>query len=555
MGDQPAAFTLSDIDNDGNLDAVITLPNSNRVMLLSGNGDGTFSNPSYVAIPSSPKGVAAADLNQDGIVDLAISLPEDDQVALLFGIGHKRFAAPQAIHVGDTPNSIAIQDANRDGRLDILVTNSGDDTASIILNKYDPTQVYRYTVVAMDPDDDAVEYTLSSGPGGMIFDAQSGEVQWAPTADQVGLQQVTLQASDGRGGIATQQFTIAVEPARSNAQPVFTSQPDKTVAADGTFAYTSRAVDNDSDPIRYRLVDAPAGASIDPISGEVQWDPRGGALKFNESPDSGGVQVPNSASLDVSSFTLEGWFEFASTGNQVLIWKDAPNQYPSNFASYAIHYQWGTLKAIIGDGTGAGEAILNYPWTPNIGQAYHLAATFDSISGSLQLLINGNAVAELTTDKRIANFAMPLYLGFSNFDPFHGTMSQVRIWDTARSAAEIRAGMDRAFTSATPNLMADYRFLEGESQSVVDASGHQLIGKLFGSGWPRRIVGIAPISVASFTLSAEDGRGGFDLQSFDVQIEPVEPKDLPNKSARRGVRVTVTAKQGLPIGRFHQWLS
>jgi hypothetical protein len=42
---------------------------------------------------------------------------------------------------------------------------------------------------------------------------------------------------------------------------------------------------------------------------------------------------------------------------------------------------------------------------------------------------------------------------------------------------------------------------------------------------------------------------------FDVKIEPVDPKDLPNKAAKRGVRVTVTANPGLPVGRFMQWLS
>jgi hypothetical protein len=42
---------------------------------------------------------------------------------------------------------------------------------------------------------------------------------------------------------------------------------------------------------------------------------------------------------------------------------------------------------------------------------------------------------------------------------------------------------------------------------------------------------------------------------FDVKIEPVETKDLPNKLAKSGVRVTLTAKPGLPVGRFFQWLS
>jgi hypothetical protein len=42
---------------------------------------------------------------------------------------------------------------------------------------------------------------------------------------------------------------------------------------------------------------------------------------------------------------------------------------------------------------------------------------------------------------------------------------------------------------------------------------------------------------------------------FDVKVEPVDPKALPNKQAKRGYRVTVTAKEGLPIGRFHAWVT
>lgn len=42
---------------------------------------------------------------------------------------------------------------------------------------------------------------------------------------------------------------------------------------------------------------------------------------------------------------------------------------------------------------------------------------------------------------------------------------------------------------------------------------------------------------------------------FDVRIEPVERDELPNSSAKNGVRITLTAKPGLPVGRFDQWLS
>jgi len=42
---------------------------------------------------------------------------------------------------------------------------------------------------------------------------------------------------------------------------------------------------------------------------------------------------------------------------------------------------------------------------------------------------------------------------------------------------------------------------------------------------------------------------------FDVKIEPVDRDNLPNKLARRGTRVTITAKPGLPVGRFNSWLT
>ncbi len=42
---------------------------------------------------------------------------------------------------------------------------------------------------------------------------------------------------------------------------------------------------------------------------------------------------------------------------------------------------------------------------------------------------------------------------------------------------------------------------------------------------------------------------------FDVKVEPVEKNKLPNKLAKRGYRITITSKDGLPIGRFHSWVS
>jgi Protein of unknown function (DUF1573) len=42
---------------------------------------------------------------------------------------------------------------------------------------------------------------------------------------------------------------------------------------------------------------------------------------------------------------------------------------------------------------------------------------------------------------------------------------------------------------------------------------------------------------------------------FDVDVEAVESSDLPSPAAKAGVRVRVTTKRGLRLGRFDQWLS
>jgi hypothetical protein len=42
---------------------------------------------------------------------------------------------------------------------------------------------------------------------------------------------------------------------------------------------------------------------------------------------------------------------------------------------------------------------------------------------------------------------------------------------------------------------------------------------------------------------------------FDIKVEPVEKSSLPNKLAKQGYRITITTKDGLPVGRFHSWVS
>lgn len=58
------------------------------------------------------------------------------------------------------------------------------------------------------------------------------------------------------------------------------------------------------------------------------------------------------------------------------------------------------------------------------------------------------------------------------------------------------------------------------------------------------------ITVSDPRLDKEETR-----EFFDVRVEPVGREQLPDQEARAGVRVTVTAKPGLPLGSFNQRLT
>ncbi len=42
---------------------------------------------------------------------------------------------------------------------------------------------------------------------------------------------------------------------------------------------------------------------------------------------------------------------------------------------------------------------------------------------------------------------------------------------------------------------------------------------------------------------------------FDIKVERVEKSELPNPTAKDGVRITLTTKPGLPVGHFNEWLA
>ncbi len=78
---------------------------------------------------------------------------------------------------------------------------------------------------AVDPDGDAVTYSVVAGPVGVTVDASTGTVTWTPAAGDIGLHQLLLRATDPFGLSDDQVLTVSVYQGLPNRTPYFTSSP------------------------------------------------------------------------------------------------------------------------------------------------------------------------------------------------------------------------------------------------------------------------------------------------------------------------------------------
>lgn len=132
---------------------------------------------------------------------------------------------------------------------------------------------YAYTPEVLDGSGTPLVFTLTSGPAGMTIDPSSGRMSWVPVAGQTGTASVVWQVANAQGGVAVQSYSIEALTAHPNAPPRFATRPDLIATAGTAWSYPANAVDPDDQTLGYELVVGPAGMTVDPASGQVDWSP------------------------------------------------------------------------------------------------------------------------------------------------------------------------------------------------------------------------------------------------------------------------------------------
>ena len=136
LGVNLQGIVAADFNGKGKLDVAVTDSAANTVIVLLGNGDGTFGAPLTIPVGNQPVAIVTGDFNSDGKLDLAVANYGDGTITLLLGNGDGTFTQPAGspYTVGHGPYQIAAADFNGDGKLDLAVANL-DGTVSILLQQ------------------------------------------------------------------------------------------------------------------------------------------------------------------------------------------------------------------------------------------------------------------------------------------------------------------------------------------------------------------------------------------------------------------------------------
>jgi hypothetical protein len=248
----------------------------------------------------------------------------------------------------------------------------------------------------------------------------------------------------------------------------------------------------------------------------------------------------NPASLKLSAFTLEMWMRRdgpgvgTNTGTGGIpdaIPLLAKGRAESEAAAVDVNYLLGirasdnVLCADFEEGAGGGSPSQNHPVAGTTaittGIWHHVAATYDGTTWRLYL--DGNLEATLAVAQPVASasdvaVSLATALNSTNLAAgfFDGVVDEVRIWNLARTQAEIQSTANSQIASATAGLVARWSLDEGSGTAINGSAGTTVNGTISGADYSW--VGPAPFNLSFTPPAAPDELGANAASSSQINL-------------------------------------
>jgi hypothetical protein len=286
--------------------------------------------------------------------------------------------------------------------------------------------------------------TVGSLPAGLSLNASTGEIFGTPSA--AGPTSFTVMVTDANSATDTQGLTITVVPIASTPVGYWPMEEGSGTS----------------------IVDASGHGNHGSVLGGATWAPGqiGLALILDGVDDH--AQVPNSATLDITSqITLATWVRPQQVGTQYLVKKaiqGATGGYELSLSSTGKAFF--RLNQVPSGDTYRLNSLTSYPIDGTTWM--HLAATYDG--ATLRLYVNGVQEASAAAAITIVSNTLSLGIGAQSNGTsiFRGAMDDVRVYATALSAAEIQALANPGLPTVTvlsPN--GGEEFAQGTTQNIT----------------------------------------------------------------------------------------
>ncbi|MFA6469759.1 MAG: FG-GAP-like repeat-containing protein, partial [Bacteroidota bacterium] len=437
----------------------------------------------------------------------------------------------------------------------LIGTSSGTYTDSVASTpatiNADSTTAVTTNLTSLTPE--TTYYVRIAATNASLY-KQSGEISFttgalladtASAATNVGATYATLNGNVRSVGLsATAYFLIGTS---SGTYTDSVASTPASINADSTTAISTNLSSLTAGTTYYVRV-AATNASIYKRSSEITFTTNpteGYSLLFDGTDDY--ISVATGASTLSAPYTIEVWVK-PNTTSGTLCFFDTRG--PGEFG-FDVKLQNGTtIHADIGSGSGwlttSADATLNY----SAGTWYHIA--YAVTTSGYTIYANGNQVGSgsfggtpLLFDAN-HNTIIGSQGGGGEF--FNGFISNVRVWDVARTQAEIQNNKSVSFTGPQTNLVANWLLNDGSGTTANDtaASFNGALNNFnfnASSGWQAPEAPL-PVELISFTATSkrlnaelkwktatELNNYGYEIERTVVSVQKSQGKDAaPTKN-------------------------